>query len=163
MSGRLYTLRQGQRRFIAGRARGKQVLLGNTVHEIVAHWFDMEGVFLGLERFRMAVDPPTFPGTTIYKTGSEYQRQVDAEMAAVKQQLGFVPADIHVCGFDSEEAAILDLPGEYEEYLESPESYNPEDREFFEEAIQKWKREGNFVFSWYEEIWVSAAGKVIAT
>lgn len=37
--------------------RGKQLLLGNTVHEIVAHWFDMAGRFIGLERFRAAVDP----------------------------------------------------------------------------------------------------------
>jgi hypothetical protein len=163
MSKRFYTLRQGKSRFITGLARGGQVLFGNTVHDIVAHWFDREGLFLGLERFPMAVAPPTFSGTTIYRTGREYHRQVDTEVAAVKQRLGFMPANICVQAFDSEEAGILDLPAEYEEYLKSPESYSTEDRDFFQEAIEKWRREGNFVFSWYEEIWVSATGEVIAT
>jgi hypothetical protein len=50
MSERLYTIQQGERRFIAGLARGKQVLLGNKVHEIVAHWFDMKGLFHSADR-----------------------------------------------------------------------------------------------------------------
>ena len=41
----LFTLRHDQGYFETGHARGKQVLLGNTVHEIVAHWFDMAGRF----------------------------------------------------------------------------------------------------------------------
>ena len=88
MGERLYTFRHDQGYFEAGLARDKQVLLGNTVHEIVAHWFDLEGRFLGLERFPMAVDPPMFPGTTIYCTGTEYNRAVDAEMGALKEQSG---------------------------------------------------------------------------
>src|SRR5262245_9175924 len=120
MGERLYLFRHDQGYFETGLARGKQVLLGNSVHEIVAHWFDMEGRFLGLERFPMAVDPPTFPGTTIYRTGSEYHLEVDAEMLALKEQLGFQPADIRVRAFESEEAAIADLPGEYEQFLKSP-------------------------------------------
>ena len=96
------------------------MLLGNTVHEIVAHWFDMAGQFIGLERFRMAIDPPSLPGTTLNRTEREYQRAVDAEMAAVKQRLGFQPADIRVQAFESEEATIADLPGEYQQFLESP-------------------------------------------
>src|SRR5262245_30251813 len=110
MGERLYTFRHDQGYFEAGLAQGKQVLLSNTVDEIVAHWFDMEGPFLGMERFPMAVDPPTFPGTTIYRTGSEYHRAVDAAMAALKERLGFRPAEIRVRKFESEEAAIADLP-----------------------------------------------------
>src|SRR4051812_42757019 len=118
MSERLYSIRQGQGYFEVGLARGKQVLLGNTVHEIIAHWFDLEGRFVGLERFRMAVDPLTFPGTTIYRSGSEYQREVDAEMARLMRQIGFRPGDIRVKSFESEEAALSDLPGDYEHFLE---------------------------------------------
>jgi hypothetical protein len=163
MSERLYPLRNDQGNFETGVARGKQVLMGNTVHEIVAHWFDMEGRFLGLERFHMGVDPPTFPGTTIYQTGSEYHRQVDVEVEALKQHLGFVPADIRVRAFDSDEAGIVDLPGEYEEFLQSPESYSPEDRKWFEGYIKEWRAKGQFALYWHGEFWLSAEGQVLSS
>jgi hypothetical protein len=162
VSDRLYTFRHDQGYFETGQARGKLVLLGNTVHEIVAHWFDIAGRFIGLERFRMAVDPPTFPGTTIYRTGSEYQRQVDAEMAGLKTQLGFQPSDIRVYAFESEEATIRDLPGDYERFLESPESADPEEQKHYPRHIAAWRAEGCFVLNWYEEHWLAADGRVIS-
>jgi hypothetical protein len=158
----LYTFRHDQGYFDTGLARGKQVLLGNTVHEIVAHWFGMDGRLIGLERFRMAVDPPTCPGTTIYRTGSEYQREMDAEMAALKQRLGFQPADIRVQAFESEEAAIADLPGEYEQFLESPESADPQEQEHFPGYISEWRAEGRFVLNWCVDYWLTADGRVIS-
>ena len=162
MATRLYTLGRDQGYFETGLARGKQILLGNTVHEIVVHWFDMEGHFLKLERFHMAVNPPTFPGTTIYQTGSEYQAAVDDEMTAVKEQLKFHPADIRVQAFESEEAAIADLPGEYERFLESPESGNPEEREHLPACIAEWRADGRFVLIWCVDYWISADGHVLA-
>lgn len=162
MGERLYTFRHDQGYFEAGLARGKQVLLGNTVHEIVAHWFDLEGRFLGLERFPMATDPPTFPGTTIYRTGTEYHRAVDAEMDALKGQLGFRPADIRVYAFESEDAAIADLPGEYEQFLESPESADADEREHFPQYIAEWRAEGRFVLNWCVDYWLSADGRVLS-
>jgi hypothetical protein len=162
MAERLYTLRPDQGYFDTGRAHCKQVLLGTTVHEIVAHWFDMEGRFLGLERFPMAVDPPTFPGTTIYQTGSEYHRQANAELAALKQRLGFSPGDIQIRAFESEEAAIVDLCGEYEEFLESPESYAAEDRKWFEGYISEWRAKGRFALCWQGEYWLEADGQVFS-
>jgi hypothetical protein len=161
MGERLYTLRHDQGYFEVGLACGKQVLLGNTVHEIVAHWFDPEGRFLGLERFPMVVDPPIFPGTTIYRAGTEYHRAVDAAMAALKEQLGFRPADIQVRAFESEEASIADLPGEYEEFLESPESADPEEREHFPQYIAEWQAKGRFVLCWHVDYWLSADGRVL--
>jgi hypothetical protein len=162
MDERLYTIRHDQGYFEAGLARGKQVLLGNTVHQIVAHWFDLEGRFLGLERFPMRVDPPTFPGTRIYETGSEYQRAVYSEVAAVKDQLGFQPAEIRVQAFESEEACIFDLPGEYERFLEMPESAGPEEREQFMRPIAEWRAEGKFVLDWGVDYWLSRDGRVLA-
>jgi len=163
LTERLYTLRHSQGPFETGVAGGRQVLLGNTVHDIVAHWFDRDGQFLALERFRMDVDPPTLPGAEIYQPDSDYHRQAEREMAALKERLGFEPADIRVRAFESEEAAIADMPGEYVEYLEADSPPGEEDRAFFEEAIEKWRRDGNFVLSWYEQYWVSAAGEVIAS
>lgn len=163
MGERLYTLRHDQGYFDTGLALGQQVLLGNTVHEIVAHWFDLEGQFLRVERFRMAVDPPRFPGTRIYVTGSAYHRAAEAEMAALKQTLGFVPADIRVRAFESEEAAIADLPSEYVQYLEAPESYSAEDRKWYDEYVSEWRRKGQFVLCWSSEYWLSNDGEVMCS
>ena len=162
MVTRLYTLGRDQGYFETGVARGKQVLLGNTVRMIVVHWFDMEGRFLSLERFQMTVNPPTFPGKTIYQTGSEYHRVVDGEMTAFKAQPGFQPADIQVRAFESEEASIADLPGEYEQFLESPEPPDPDERVLFAASIAKWRAEGRFVLIWCVDYWLSADGQVLA-
>jgi hypothetical protein len=106
------------------------------------------------------VDPPTFPNTTIYRTGSEYHHAVAAEMAAVKEQLGFLPADIRVQKFESEEA-IADLTGEYEQFLESPESADPEQREHFPQYIAEWQAEGRFVLGWCVDYWLTADSRVL--
>ena len=162
MNERLYRIRQGQGYFDAGLARGKQVLLGNIVHEIIVHWFDMAGNFLELQRFQMDVDPPAFPGTTIYRTDSNYHRQVDAEIARMKQRLGFREADILLRAFESDEAAIYDLPGEYEQFLESPETADSEEREHVPQEIAKWRAEGRFVIQWCVDYWLTAEGEVIS-
>jgi hypothetical protein len=139
----------------------KQVLLGSVVPAIIAHWFDLEGRFLGLERCPVAVDPPTFPGTTIYRTDAAYHRELDLEMAALKERLGFESADIRVQAFKSADACITDLPGEYEEFLRTPESFSPEDRDLLEGFISQWRREGRFVLEWHVEHWMSAEGEVL--
>jgi hypothetical protein len=141
-------------------AQGKQVLLANTVHEILLHWFAPDGQFLGLERFRMPFECATFPGTTIYKTGSGYWEQVNREIAALKERIGFVPCDIAVGKFESEEASIEDLPGEYLEFLQNREAYSEEDRQAFEGYIREWRRRNCFVLVFYEQYWMSASGEV---
>ena len=78
----------------------------------------------------------------------------------MKEQIGFVPGEIAIRKFDSEEAGIYDLPGEYVEYLENRETYSEEDKRWFDEYIRKW-REGNcFVLGYCEEHWMSESGEV---
>lgn len=162
MSERLYRLGQGQAAFETGTAAGQQVLLGHTVHDVVLHWFDGDGRFLGLERVGMDVLPGTFPGTTIYRTDAAYWDRARSAVGAVKERIGFAPADILVRAFESDEAAIADLPGLYEEFLESPESFDDEARESLPGAIRAWRDEGRFVLSWYEDYWISESGEVIS-
>jgi hypothetical protein len=146
--------------FETGTAQGKQLLLATTIHGILLHWFTPEGAFLGLERHRMAVAPGTFPASTIYRTDAAYWEQVEREVAALKEKIGFVPADIAVAKFESEKASIQDLPGRYEEFLDDPQAYPPEDREAFEGLIRQWRQSGSFVLEFSEEYWISAAGEV---
>jgi hypothetical protein len=163
MDQRLYHLRQGQGVFETGTAQGKQLLLASTVHDILLHWFAPDGAFLCLERHRMGVAPGTFPATPIYRTDAGYREQVEREIAALKEKMGFVPGDIAVAKFESEEAGIQDLPGEYEEFLRDPQAYPPEDREAFERSIRQWRESGSFVLEFSEQYWLSAAGKVEAS
>lgn len=50
MTDRLYPLRHDQEVFETGTAQGKQLLLANTVSEIILHWFAPDGEFLEQER-----------------------------------------------------------------------------------------------------------------
>jgi hypothetical protein len=155
-----YLLCHDQGYFEAGRAGDRLVLLGLTVREVVAHWFDAEGCFLGLERFPIDVDIRVIPGGTVYRKGESYDGQVEAEMSALKRRLGFVPETIRVRRFESDEVAIFDLPGECEAFLESPGSYSPEDRAYYERMIAEWRARGDFVIHWDGEYWLTAEGSV---
>lgn len=160
MTERLYNLRHGQVVFETGTAYGKQLLLAATVHEILLHWFGSDGAFLGMDRHRMAVAPAAFAGTTVYQTDSRYWDEVERELSALKESIGFVPKDIAVRKFESEEASIEDLPGEYEQFLHDPRSYSPEERETIEKCVRQWRESGRFVLDIYEQYWISSAGEV---
>jgi hypothetical protein len=86
---------------------------------------------------------------------------VDAEMDAFKEHLGFRPVDIRVRAFESEQAAIADLPAEYEQFLESPASANAEEQEHLPGYIAQWRAEGRFVLYWCVDYWLSADGRVL--
>ena len=147
MSERLYHLRQEQGVFETGLAQGKQLLLATTVHEILLHWFAPGGEFLGLERHHLM----------------GHGEQVELEVAALKEKIGFIPKDIAICKFASEEAAIEDLPGEYEHFLQNPHAYGPGDHEAFERYIREWRLRGCFVLDFTEQYWISAEGEVEAS
>jgi hypothetical protein len=161
MDERLFRLRPDPAVFDTGTAQGKQLLLATTVHDILTHWFASDGEFLGLEPFRMPVEPGKFPGTTIHRTGSNYWKQVNREVAELKARIGFVRGDILIRKFESETASILDLPSEYVEFLENRKEYSDEDRAAFNEYIRKWRQAKDFVLEIYGiEYWMDEAGEV---
>jgi hypothetical protein len=147
-------------------AQGKQLLLANTVQEILLHWFAPSGEFLELERYpipdesygRRVWDVKT--GTVISETASGYWEKVEREMAALKERIGFVPGDIAVRKFESEEASIEDLPGEYQEFLMKREAYSEEDRQAFDGYIREWRERNCFVLEFTEQYWMSESGEV---
>jgi hypothetical protein len=50
-----------------------------------------------------------------------------------------------------------------QEYLESPESFSPEEQENLAEDLAAWRRKGYFALVWNEEYWLSRDGRVVAT
>jgi hypothetical protein len=165
MDERLYRLRPDQAVFETGTAQGKQLLLSFTVREISLHWFAPDGAFLELER--IPVEPATMPpGHRVWQAGKvvaeglHWEERVERQLAALKERLGFVPCDILIRKFESEEAGIFDLPGEYVQFLENAEEYSEEDRQAFEAYIQKWRQARDFVLVYNEEYWMNEAGEV---
>jgi hypothetical protein len=167
MDERLYPLRLGTDWHIeSGWCGERQVLLGFTHlgNCFVLHWFAADGRFLGLERVPLAAPPPPkHPGTTIYRHDAAFERAMTEELAALKARRGFRAGDIAVRRFESDEACIQELAGEYEEYLESPESFSPGEREILAEGLEAWRQKGYFALVWYGEYWLSRDGCVVAT
>lgn len=130
-------------------AQGKQLLLAHTVADILLHWFSPAGEFLGLERQLLDITQ-----------GPDYQENVERAMGAIKDRIAFRPHPIQVRKFESEEASIHDLPGEYQEFLNHPERYSAADREAFEGSIRKWWAGGDFVLEFSEPYWISADGEI---
>jgi hypothetical protein len=146
-------------------ADGSQVLLAHTVSDLVVLRFDWQGKYLGRETGTMDVSPPRHPGSGIVMADAAYWDQVQRELDAVKQRIGFTPRDIRIQKFSDDEvyAGIEDLPGEYEEFLESPESSDEEDRAAIESAIREWRAGGCFVLVfWGIQYWMPADGGVLS-
>jgi hypothetical protein len=167
MDDRLYRLRGDQERFEAGLAQGKQLLLATTVDDILLHWFAPDGEFLQLER--IPIEPALLsPGQRVWQDGKlvaeglRWNDRVERQLAALKERLGFVPADIAVRKFESEEACIEDWPGDYFHFLHYREEYSEEDQRVFDEYIEDWREGNNFVLEFYEQYWMSASGEVLS-
>jgi hypothetical protein len=167
MSDRLYPLRHDQGVFETGIAQGKQLLLANTVDEILLHWFAPNGEFIELERHRIPKQSADSgrvwdvkTGTVLSDPASGYWQRVERELTTLKERIGFVAQDIAVRKFESEEACIEDLPGEYQEFLDNRDDYSEEDRQAFDEYIRKWRRNNSFVVEFCEQYWMSATGEV---
>src|SRR5262249_53955140 len=139
MDERLDPLRLGTGWHIeCGWCEDRQVLLGYTHlgNCLGVHWFAADGRFLGLERVPLAGTPPTHPGTTTYLYDPAFEQPKAEQPAALKDRLGFRAGDIRVRRFESGEASIRELSGEYEEYLQSPESVSPEERAHRAEGLE---------------------------
>jgi hypothetical protein len=166
MSDRLYPLQHDQGVFETGTAQGKQLLLANTVDQILLHWFAPTGEFLELERYPIPDEVPgkwvsdAKTGTRIFQPASGYWQKVEHEMTAIKQRIGFVPGDIAIHKFQSEEACIEDLPGEFQEFLMKREEYSDADKKAFDKYIEDWRRDNCFVLEFTEQYWMSAEGEV---
>jgi hypothetical protein len=165
MNDRLYRFLPDQGVFETGMAQGKQLLLADTVSDILLHWFAPNGEFLEMER--IPIEPATMPpgqrqwrDGKVVAEGLNREERVKRQLAALKERIGFVPGEIAVRKFESEEAGIDDLPGEYQEFLDNREDYSKEDQKYFDGYIRDWRRDNCFVLNFYEQYWMSESGEV---
>lgn len=167
MGKRLYRLRPDQGVFETGTAQGKQLLLATTVNEILLHWFAPEGKFLNLQRVPIASAPTPHSVKDKAKLQSQvvwgpkwYEELVGPQLVELKERIGFVPGEIAVRKFESEEAAILDLPDEFQEFLDNREDYSEEDQKRFDGYIRQFRSSKCFVLVFSEDYWMSESGEV---
>jgi len=166
MAYRLYRIRPDPAVFDTGTAQGKQLLLSNNVDEIWLHWFARNGKFLELER--IPIEPAAMqPGHRVWRDGKvvaeglTWDQRVERQLAAIREKIGVVRCDILIRKFETEVAAIFDLPSEYVEFLDNPEDYSKDDREAFQGYIREWRRAKDFVLDFYGiEYWINEAGEV---
>ena len=164
-----FLLRRDQGYFSAGIVKsGRQAIIANTVTEVFVLFFDQEGNYLGAERVPLENPPKRDPATGIYVTDALFDRTVERQTRGIMDRLEFLPSDISVEAFSEEQlcAGIETLPGQYQEFLESPDDlgYDQEDREAIAVAIEEWKQSGCYcLVLWGIEYWVSASGEVISS
>ena len=58
----------------------------------------------------------------VISEGLNWKERLKRQLTALKEKLGFVSGEIAIRKFESEEAGIYDLPGEYVQFLENPEA-----------------------------------------
>jgi hypothetical protein len=168
MNERLYRFRPDQAVFETGTAQGKQLLLANNygLQEILLHWFAADGEFLELERVPIPPGPiqitvrdkPELHAQVVWLRS--YKEKVEHQLAELKERIGFVPGEIAVRKFQSDEAGIQDLPGEYEEFLMKRDDYSEEDQRYFDGYIREFRNRNCFVLEFCEQYWMSADGEV---
>lgn len=170
MDDRLYRLRPDQAVFETGTAQGKQLLLSANVSQISLYWFTAGGEFLELQR-RQIPDGPSggrvwdvTTGTVISEPVSGYWDKLERAMAPLKEQLGFVPGEIAIRKFETEDAGILDLLGDYVQFLANREEYSKEDQQAYDEYIRKWHEAKDFVLAVDgAEYWMTESGEVASS
>jgi hypothetical protein len=167
MGERLYRFLPDQGVFETGRAQGKQLLLATAVKEILLHWFSAKGKFLKLERVPISSAPTPHTVKDKAKLHSQvvwgprsYEELVGPQLVELKEHIGFVPGEIAVRKFESEEAGIFDLPGEYQDFLDNREDYSEEDQKAFDGYIREFRRRKCFVLEFSEDYWMSESGEV---
>ena len=117
MHERLYRIRPDPAVFETGIAQSKQLLLSYDVNEISLHWFASNREFVGLQQIPMeaATMPPghrLWQAGKLISEGLRWEERVQRQLAALKEQVGFVACEILVRNFESEVGAI-DLPAAF--------------------------------------------------
>jgi hypothetical protein len=159
-----YPLQQEQGYFWTGMAGDdRQVIIASTVTDIYVFSFARDGHYAGMEKTPLRNPPERDLTSGIYRIGNAYYRDVELQIDEIKRRLQCRACDILIEGFEEPEAfaGIDPLPGDYQQFIESPQTVKEDDREFLERAVREWRERGWFVFVFWGEYWMSAEGRVM--
>jgi hypothetical protein len=145
--------------FWTGASRdNRQLLIGLDVPSIVIYSFGKDGLLVARDTRKIAGIVQQSP----FSLDADFFKRFHESLDAIMAEVGFVEGPINIQAFYDDEfnAGILSLPGEYEEFLESPEAFDEVERTRFQAAINDWKEKGNFVFVWGEQLYMKPSGEV---
>jgi hypothetical protein len=129
-------------------ADGRQMVMGLLEPHLVAYFFDKNGNLLGGDKRLL-----------------EKGKLLEQVMLEWQKELGFRTATIHVKEFYNREypVGIEILPEHYRSVETDTWFPNEEERKEFIKSRNRWLTEGNFVWWWAKDYYMSKEGEVEST
>ncbi len=146
-------------------ADGRQVMMGLICPQLVAYFFDRDGEIIGGERQQWNHPAPSMGEDGPYQIYDLAFRVAIAEqMKDWQTKLGFKQSKIEIQDFFDDELYVgITLIPDHLELEEIEKTDDLEERKYFEEDRENWLANGNFVWWWCEEYWMSKEGKIEST
>jgi hypothetical protein len=91
----------------------------------------------------------------------EFQAELARTLHSWQEEVGFEEEPITVKSFFLKDyrIGIQKLPVDCQAFMDNPSSYSQEDQEEFRRDIERWMKEGNFVFWWSENYHLNRDGE----
>jgi len=166
LDGKLFTVQSCEPDFVTGVcADGRQVVMGLLCPNLVAFFFDADGVHSGAEQRTWDTPAPTHPHTGRYLLGDDaFQSALDLQISGWQDELGFVPAPVHIHAFvDQEKWVGVELIPEHLLPEQIADEEDPTRREQLHDIAAEWRDSGWFVWWWAKDYWMNAEGEVEST
>jgi hypothetical protein len=162
----LYPIKPHERRWIyAGvTSDNRQTLMGLFWPNLVAFFFDKEGVLLGVEERPLQI-------------AGQNDQHIEHELIAWQEDLGFQPTTILVHKFfvlneavtprenawHRDGIGIVDFPAFYHDVLAHSEKYTEDEIAHVRIEQPRWDRDGDFVLWWGNDYWFDGTGECVAS
>ncbi|HWT00958.1 MAG TPA: hypothetical protein VN256_11990 [Pyrinomonadaceae bacterium] len=142
-------------------SEGQQVLMGLLCPYIVAYFFSSDGALVGGERREWNRPAPRVGTDGPYQIYDRvFRESLSEQILGWQSELGFTPGVIRVRPFFDDEhcVGIEAFPEHLEDLNESDDGY-----ELLCAERQQWVEEGNFVFRWAKDYYMTRGGEVAST
>jgi hypothetical protein len=164
---RLFRIRnEGDSFFTGVCADSRQGIMGLLCPEVVAVFFDAEGNYLGCEARPWSKEAGDIAGNPPHNIfGVYFQALIAEQMEEWQTELRFRKATIRVKEFwvKGRPVGIEELPSHLRDIETAAWIANEEERQGLRESRDRWLAEGNFVFWWAKDFFMSRKGEVEST
>ena len=148
-------------------ADGRQLVMGLLCPELVTVLFDAEGNYLCSEERPWSAAAAKVAGhKPPYDICNEpFQKLIAAELTEWQNELGYRPGTIRVKTFwaDNHHVGIDQLPYHYRDLETADWIPNEEERREMMASRDRWLADGDFVFWWAKDYFMSKEGDVTST
>lgn len=150
------------RLFWTGEKGDEQLLMGLQFPFITVLSFTPEGEFVTYTRQEL---PEWIKQTADWRISLPIQAEIGDIIEELKDKLGYSERPIQVKPFFIPElgVGICRFPNEYLEVLDNPEKWPQDHYDFVRADVERWRRDGHFVFQWNKDYWMDASGTVISS